>query len=92
MNFENSNILLNLFFIELTCLYTWWSYSDIAVYVDPKDLEYLKHEYALNLVNHRYEIDWLVGMVAAQKLGLLGVDSSFFCYFFEIYFSIRVQK
>jgi hypothetical protein len=61
----------------LTCLYTWWADSDITVYVDPDDLEHLKHEYALNLVNHRYEIDWLVGMTAAQKLGLLGVSSSF---------------
>lgn len=48
----------------------------MTVYVDPKDLEYLKHEYALNLTNHRYEIDWLVGMVTAQKLGLLGVSAS----------------
>jgi hypothetical protein len=60
--------------LELTFLYSWWSYSDINVYADPKDLECLKHEYALNLVNHRYEIDWLVGMVAAQKLGLIGVN------------------
>ncbi|UJR37542.1 hypothetical protein I4U23_030244 [Adineta vaga] len=57
---------------QLTFLYTWWADSDISVYVDPEDVEYLKHEYALNLVNHRYEIDWLVGMTAAQKLGLLG--------------------
>ena len=58
---------------ELTFLYSWWAKSEITIYADPKDLELLKHEYALNLVNHRYEIDWLVGMVAAQKLGLLGV-------------------
>lgn len=36
-------------------------------------METLKHEYALNLVNHRYEIDWLIGLTAAQRLGLLGV-------------------
>jgi hypothetical protein len=42
--------------------------------MDPKDLEHLKHEYALNLVNHRYEIDWLVGLVIAQRLNLLEVN------------------
>ncbi|CAF4182815.1 unnamed protein product, partial [Adineta steineri] len=57
---------------QLTFIYTWWADSDVTVFVDPKDLEYLKHEYALNLVNHRYEIDWLVGLVTAQKLGILG--------------------
>ena len=60
--------------IELTFLYSWWADSDITVYVDPKDIEHLKHEYAVNLVNHRYEIDWLIGLVTAQKLGLLGVN------------------
>lgn len=65
-----------MFSLELTFLYSWWAKSEITVYVDPEDLQSLKQEYALNLVNHRYEIDWLVGLVAAQKLGLLGVISS----------------
>ncbi len=70
----NLNILLNLFCVELTFLYSWWADSDITIYMDPKDLEHLKHEYALNLVNHRYEIDWLVGLVIAQRLNLLEVN------------------
>jgi len=57
---------------QLTFLYSWWADSSITVYADPKDLEDLKHEYSMSLVNHRYEIDWLVGMVASQKIGLLG--------------------
>jgi hypothetical protein len=61
--------------LELTFLYSWWANSEITVYADPEDLESLKREYALNLVNHRYEIDWLIGLVAAQKLGLLGVKT-----------------
>ena len=67
-------------FLELTFLYSWWSYSDIAVFVNQNDLECLKHEYALNLVNHRYEIDWLVGMVTAQRLGVLGVNLFYYYY------------
>ena len=61
--------------LELTFLYSWWSGSEITFFGKSDDLDQLRHEYALNLVNHRYEIDWLVGMVAAQKLGLLGVNS-----------------
>jgi hypothetical protein len=62
------------FCLELTFLYSWWSDSDITVFADPKDIEHLKHEYAINLVNHRYEIDWLIGLVTAQRLGVLGVS------------------
>ena len=67
--------LTSSFAVELTFLYSWWSGSDITVYADPKDMELLKNEYALNLVNHRFEIDWLVGMVTAQRLGILGVSA-----------------
>ncbi|UJR08668.1 hypothetical protein I4U23_012926 [Adineta vaga] len=57
---------------QLTFLYSWWSNSDIKLYVDPKDIKDLPKEYAIILVNHRYEIDWLVGLVVAQKIGILG--------------------
>jgi hypothetical protein len=62
-----------LFFAELTFLYSWWADSNVTVYVDPKDIEHLKREYSIILVNHRYEIDWLLGLVVAQEIGILGV-------------------
>ncbi|CAF1097206.1 unnamed protein product [Adineta ricciae] len=57
---------------QLTFLYSWWADSNVTFYVDPKDIKELPKEYAIILVNHRFEIDWLIGMVAAQKLGILG--------------------
>ncbi|CAF4261934.1 unnamed protein product, partial [Rotaria sp. Silwood2] len=57
---------------QLTFLYSWWADSSVTAYVNPQDLKDLQHEYAIILVNHRYEIDWLVGLVVAQKIGLLG--------------------
>ncbi|CAF1177749.1 unnamed protein product [Rotaria sordida] len=57
---------------QLTFLYSWWSDSNVTVYVDPQDLKHLQHEYSIILVNHRYEIDWLLGLVVAQELGILG--------------------
>ena len=59
--------------VELTCLYSWWSNSSVTLYGDPEDVRLLQNEYAMVLVNHRYEIDWLTGMVISQRLGLLGV-------------------
>jgi hypothetical protein len=56
------------------------------IYVDPKDLKDLQHEYSISLVNHRYEIDWLLGLVVAQETGLLGVSNSTWKIFDELDF------
>ncbi len=61
-------------FVELTFVYSWWAYSNVTIYANPKDIEDLKHEYSIILVNHRYEIDWLLGLVVAQEINLLGVS------------------
>ncbi|CAF0861640.1 unnamed protein product [Didymodactylos carnosus] len=64
--------LATLIWSQLTFLNQWWSYSDCVLYIDPKDLEYLKHEHSICLTNHKYPIDWLLGWVIAQRIGLLG--------------------
>ncbi|CAF1000759.1 unnamed protein product [Rotaria sp. Silwood1] len=64
--------LATLIWSQLTFLYSWWSNSDLKIYADSKDIDYLRQEYAICLPNHRYEIDWLVALVFAQKRGLLG--------------------
>ncbi|UJR16396.1 hypothetical protein I4U23_003299 [Adineta vaga] len=56
----------------LTFIYQWWSNSDIVVYIKPEDLENLRRENAIWLGNHRYEVDWLLGWVITQRLGLAG--------------------
>jgi hypothetical protein len=33
----------------------------------------MRHENSLWLGNHRYEVDWLLGWVVTQRLGLAGV-------------------
>ncbi len=75
--------------VELTFLHSWWADSNVTVYVDPKDLEDLKHEYSIILVNHRYEIDWLLGLVVSQEIGLLGVRFSIQVYFEKFNFDIH---
>ena len=61
--------------LELTCLYSWWSSSDITVFADPKDVQNLQLEYSMSLTNHRYEIDWLLGLVFSQQIGIIGVST-----------------
>jgi len=62
-----------LYFLDFTFLYLYWANSDLTIYSDPKEIEYLQQEYALNLPNHRYEIDWLVALVINKRFRLLGV-------------------
>lgn len=50
------------------------SKSDILVYIQPDDLEHMRSENSLWLGNHRYEVDWLLGWVFTQRLGLAGVS------------------
>ena len=50
------------------------SNSDILVYIQPDDLEHMRRENSLWLGNHRYEVDWLLGWVCTQRLGLAGVS------------------
>jgi len=57
---------------QMCCMYNWWSASDVDIYIDKKDLEFLKHEHSICLVNHKFEIDWLVGWVICQRCGILG--------------------
>ncbi|XP_015185251.1 PREDICTED: 1-acyl-sn-glycerol-3-phosphate acyltransferase delta-like isoform X2 [Polistes dominula] len=51
----------------------WWSGSDIIFYIDKKDYEkYYGRENVYILMNHSYEIDWLIGWVACSRFGVLG--------------------
>ena len=56
------------------------SNSDIIVYIKEEDLEKLRQENSMWLGNHRYEVDWLLGWVVTQRLGLAGV-----CFFLLVH-------
>jgi len=57
---------------QMTFVYQWWSNSDLIVYIKPEDLEKIRQENSMWLGNHRYEVDWLLGWVVTQRLGLAG--------------------
>lgn len=60
------------FYSQLVFLADWWSGSTLYIYISEEDLKYCGKEHVLLLMNHCYEIDWLVGWVWCEKVGVLG--------------------
>uniref|UniRef100_A0A1B6DHQ2 Phospholipid/glycerol acyltransferase domain-containing protein n=1 Tax=Clastoptera arizonana TaxID=38151 RepID=A0A1B6DHQ2_9HEMI len=58
---------------ELVFMAEWWSKSDVYIYIDKDDFKkYYGKEHAYLVMNHRYDIDWLMGWVFCERLGVLG--------------------
>lgn len=63
-------------FSELVFVTDWWSGTDIVMYIDKIDYEkYFGKEHAYLLMNHTYEIDWLIGWCFCDRIGVLGVSN-----------------
>lgn len=50
----------------------WWSGSELIIYCKKDVFELLGKEHHFTLMNHGYEIDWLVGWLLIEKFGCLG--------------------
>ncbi|XP_037080534.1 1-acyl-sn-glycerol-3-phosphate acyltransferase gamma-like isoform X2 [Pollicipes pollicipes] len=57
---------------ELLFLAEWWSGSDCRCHVDKDAMKYFGHEHALLIMNHTYEVDWLMGWIVADRCSVLG--------------------
>ncbi|XP_013381629.1 1-acyl-sn-glycerol-3-phosphate acyltransferase delta isoform X2 [Lingula anatina] len=57
---------------QYTFLGQWWSGSDIVLKTNPEDVKYYGKEHAIIILNHKYDIDWLLGYFLAERLGILG--------------------
>lgn len=60
------------FYSQLVFLADWWSGSTLYIYISEEDLKHCGKEHVLLLMNHCYEIDWLVGWMFCDKVGVLG--------------------
>ncbi|CAF2092382.1 unnamed protein product [Rotaria magnacalcarata] len=56
---------------QFTFLAQWWSQSDCVLYINPEDLEKIRKEHAIVIMNHKYDIDWLAGWIICQRLGIM---------------------
>ncbi|XP_053683813.1 1-acyl-sn-glycerol-3-phosphate acyltransferase delta-like [Sabethes cyaneus] len=60
------------FYSQLVFLADWWSGTTLYIYISEEDLKYCGKEHVLLLMNHSYEVDWLVGWMFCDKVGVLG--------------------
>ncbi|CAF1646271.1 unnamed protein product [Adineta ricciae] len=56
---------------QFTFFAQWWSGSNCVLYINPSDLEKVRNEHAIVIMNHKYDIDWLAGWVICQRLGIM---------------------
>ncbi|XP_014242714.1 1-acyl-sn-glycerol-3-phosphate acyltransferase gamma-like [Cimex lectularius] len=58
---------------QLVFMAEWWSGSDIVVYTDKEVFKkYFGKEHAFLILNHTYDIDWLIGWIFCDRVGVLG--------------------
>lgn len=70
------NCLFHRSFLELVALGDWWSESRIIFYIDKEEFDkYYGKEHAYCIMNHTYEIDWLIGWMITERIHLLGVST-----------------
>lgn len=51
----------------------WWAGVDLILYVDKEEYDkYYGKEHSYCVMNHTYEIDWLLGWMIADRIHLLG--------------------
>ena len=59
---------------ELTFLAQWWAGCECTIYLENADDEkYIGKEHVIALMNHKYDIDWLMTWLVAERRGMLGV-------------------
>jgi len=51
----------------------WWSGSDFYLYCSEDTFKRIGKENAITVMNHYYDIDWLMAMIVCQRSGILGV-------------------
>lgn len=60
--------------IDLVFMAEWWAKTRLLLYIDKEDLKkYYGKEHGCCIMNHTYEIDWLIGWMLADRVHLLGV-------------------
>jgi len=61
------------FYSQIVFIADWWSNSKLYIYIDDDILQkYVGKEHVLLMMNHSYEIDWLIGWMFCEKSGVLG--------------------
>lgn len=63
------------YFSELVFMSEWWSNSKLSIYIKKDEYEkFYGKEHGYLIMNHSYEIDWLMGWHFCNTIGVLGVS------------------
>lgn len=62
---------------QLEFLAEWWSSSTCAIYTDDDTWSQLGKEHAILLLNHSYEVDWVMSWVMCEQIRVLGATRAF---------------
>ena len=54
----------------------WWSGTEVLLYMDDEDQKLVGKEHVLVVMNHKYDIDWLMAWILAERFGMLGVGTA----------------
>ncbi|XP_030239514.1 1-acyl-sn-glycerol-3-phosphate acyltransferase gamma-like [Drosophila navojoa] len=65
------------FYSQMVVLAEWYGGGRLHVYMDSEDLKHAGKEHGVVLMNHYYEIDWLVLWMFLDKLKMLGTSKAF---------------
>ncbi|XP_039293293.1 1-acyl-sn-glycerol-3-phosphate acyltransferase gamma [Nilaparvata lugens] len=58
---------------QLVFMAEWWSGTDVHIYIDKDDFDkYYGKEHGYLVMNHRYDVDWLVGWIFCDRIKVLG--------------------
>lgn len=71
----------------------WWSGTTISMYVNKEEYnKFYGKEHGYLIMNHSYEIDWLMGWQFCDGIGVLGVSIYLCNYLLFIIFYIYTPK
>jgi len=62
---------------QLLYLAEWWSSSTCAIYTDDETWDKLGKEKAILLLNHSYEVDWLISWLMCEQIRVFGCSRAF---------------
>lgn len=58
---------------QFTFVAQWWSNSDVTLVLhDAGDKDFIGKEHSIVIMNHKYDIDWLMTWILAERMGMLG--------------------
>uniref|UniRef100_A0A2C9JL80 Phospholipid/glycerol acyltransferase domain-containing protein n=1 Tax=Biomphalaria glabrata TaxID=6526 RepID=A0A2C9JL80_BIOGL len=57
---------------QFTFLGQWWAGCKVILYASDEDVKYIGKEHILTIMNHKFDIDWLMAWILAERLQMLG--------------------